>query len=1078
MKKFRLLNNIFGWLTFAIAAITYLTTIEPTGSFWDCGEFVSSAYKLNVGHPPGAPFFMLMGKFFSLFASHPSQVAAMVNSFSALCSAFTILFLFWTITHLARKIVAKSEEEYTTANIIGILGAGMVGALAYTFSDTFWFSAVEGEVYAFSSLFTAVVFWLILKWERVADRPGSDRWLILIAYLMGLSIGVHLLNLLTIPAIVLVYYFKKYTPTWKGTLIALVASVAILGFTQYGIIPGFTTVAAKFELFFVNTLGMPFNSGMFIYLALMIGAICWSIYESYAEKNYLRMTLSFILAVTLVGVPFIGESLLIGLLVIGILVGFFYFKKKKVSARWLNTSMLMIAVMLIGYSTYAVIMIRSAADPTMDQNSPDNVFALKYYLNREQYGDRPLLFGGTYNAPPKVVEDGNYIRLDVTKKPLYTPQPKTNPSDKDRYVIAGYRMDVKQNDNFMMLFPRMYSDEALHVSGYKMWANVKGTPITYMDPYTGQEKTENKPTFGENLKFFIDYQVNFMYWRYLMWNFSGRQNDIQGNGEIEHGNWITGIGFIDNMLVGDQKNLPAELKNNKGHNVYYLLPFILAMLGIFFLLNTDKKGMQGFWITLLLFLMTGLAIVLYLNQTPYQPRERDYAYAGSFYAFSIWIGLGVLGLIQLLNKVLPKNISAGAVTIACLGVPVLMAAQNWDDHDRSGRYTMRDFGQNYLMSCKPNAIIFTNGDNDTFPLWYNQEVEGVRTDVRVCNLSYLQTDWYIDQMKRGAYESAPLPISWTPDEYIEGKNDVVSAEDALQGKALDMNTAFDFLLSKDPSTKMDGDGFFPSRQLYLPINKEEIIKTNTLPASKADSIVPQMFFNLDKRVTKSSIMMLEMLRTNQWKRPMYIATTVGDDYYPKSFNNYVESTGLANHIVPMRSYGDDRSVNVDEMYDNMMNKFKFGGIENPKVYIDENIMRMCHTHRMLFANLVDALIQKGDTARAKKALEYCEKMIPAKTVPHNDYISTLLGQYYYQLGMFAEGNKILDAVAKNNVEYLTWYTGLTRTQQNISGRNIEQNMALLNHILQLTDEAKQKTLFDKYIKPFERFANYYNMRAK
>lgn len=1078
MKKFRLLNNIFGWIAFLVAAVTYLSTIEPTGSFWDCGEFVSSAYKLNVGHPPGAPFFMLMGKFFSLFASGPAQVAMMVNAFSALCSAFTILFLFWTITHLARKVVVKSEEEYTLGNIIGILGAGMVGALAYTFSDTFWFSAVEGEVYAFSSLFTAVVFWLILKWERVHDRPGADRWLILIAYMMGLSIGVHLLNLLAIPAIVMVYYFKKYTPTWKGGALAMLAAIVILGFTQYGLIPGFTTVAAKFELFFVNTVGMPFNSGMFIYLALMVLAIVWSIYESTADKSYFRMTFSFVLAVVLVGIPFIGESVLIGVLVTGVMVAFFYFAKKKVSARWLNTIMMMITVMLMGYSSYAVIMIRSSANPTMDQNSPDNVFALKYYLNREQYGDRPLLYGETFNAPPKVVQDENgQYAYDLVKKKMYAPKPKTDPNEKDKYVVTGYKMSIRKNDKFMVLFPRMYSDEPMHISGYKMWGEVKGSPVSY--EIAGEEKTEMRPTFIENLRFFVDYQVVFMYWRYFMWNFSGRQNDIQGNGEIEHGNWITGINLIDNLLVGDQSNLPTELKNNKGRNTYFLLPFLLGVLGIFFLLNTNKKGTESFWITLLLFLMTGLAIVLYLNQPPYQPRERDYAYAGSFYAFSIWIGLGVLGIIQLIKKYLPSTIGPALVTIACLGVPVLMAAQNWDDHDRSGRYTMRDFGQNYLNSCEPNSIIFSNGDNDTFPLWYNQEVEGVRTDVRVCNLSYLQTDWYIDQMKRGAYKSAPLPITWKEEDYVEGKNDVVSAEDALNGKSLSMDDAFTFLLSKDPSTKIDGEGIFLSRKLFLPINKDEVLKSNTVSNLQKDSIVSQMDIDLESRVTKSSIMMLEMLRSNHWKRPMYVAMTVGDEYFPKSISNYVERTGLANHIVPVKNRNaEDANVNVDQMYNNVMTKFKFGGIENPKVYIDENIMRMCHTHRMIFADLVEALLNKGDTERAKKALLYCEKVIPATTVPHNDYISTLLGRYYYALGMYNEGSKILDSVAKTNVEYLNWYAALSRSQQEMSGRSIGQNMAILQEVLQVADKAHQKALFDKYYKSFERYATYFNMTAR
>lgn len=1078
-NRYRQLNNIVGWLAFAIAAFTYLSTIEPTGSFWDCGEFVSSANKLNVGHPPGAPFFMIIGKVVSLLAITPSQVAPWINRFSALASAFTILFLFWTITHLGRRIVMKKDEDYSWGNIIGVLGAGLVGALVYTFSDTFWFSAVEAEVYASSSFFTAIVVWLMFKWESVENKPGSDRWLILIAYLMGLSIGVHLLNLLTIPALALIYYFKKFTPTVKGTILALLAGVVVLGVVQYGIIPGFTTLAAPFELFFVNTLGMPFNSGMFFYLVLLIGAIAWSIYESYTDKNYVRMVISYILAVTLVGIPFIGESLILGILIIIGMVAFFYFRKKKVSARWLNTTMIMIMVILMGYSTYAVIMIRSSANPTMDQNAPDNVFSLKYYLNREQYGDRPLLYGGTYNAPPKMTVDGNYIKYDLTKKPLYEPQPKSNPNQKDKYIIAGYSMDVKPNENFEMLFPRMYSDDPNHVQAYKAWANVKGTPISYNDPISGQNKVIDKPTFVENLKFFLDYQVNFMYFRYLMWNFSGRQNDMQSSGEIEHGNWITGIKFIDNLLVGNQDNLPSELRDNKGHNVYYLLPFILGILGIFFLLNTGEKAMEEFWITFLFFFMTGLAIVLYLNQTPLQPRERDYAYAGSFYAFSIWIGLGVLTLIQFLNKVLKKNeISAAIVTIACLGVPVLMAAQNWDDHDRSGRYTARDFGQNYLNSCRPNAIIYTNGDNDTFPLWYNQEVEGVRTDVRVCNLSYLQTDWYIDQMKRGAYESAPLPISWTPMEYIEGTNNVVSTEDAMKGKALDLNTAMQFLLSSDPQTKMDGEGFIPATQLYFPVNKSEILANKVIPASDNDSIVSEMYFNLPNRVTKSNLMMLEVLRSNDWKRPTYIATTVGDDYYLKSFNNYVQSTGIANQIVPLLNHGGDKNVNIDEMYDNMMHKFKYGGIDNPKVYLDENITRMTHTYRMLFSDLVAALIEKGDTARAKKALAYCEKVIPAKTIPHNDYISVLLGEDYYKLRNFTQGNKLLGDVANYNIEYLTWYSSLTREQQSRSSNGIQRNMAILNYILQSASSHNQVALVNKYGKQFESFAKYFNLQTR
>ncbi|MHB9055339.1 MAG: protein O-mannosyl-transferase family [Paludibacteraceae bacterium] len=1073
MKKFRLLNNVFGWVTFAIAAVTYLMTIEPTASFWDCGEFISTIYKFDVGHPPGAPFFMLTAKFFTLFTSDPGKVASMVNSFSALASGFTILFLFWTITHLAQKVIGKREEEYTVANIITILGAGMVGALAYTFSDTFWFSAVEGEVYAYSSFFTAIVFWLILKWEKNADNPGSDRWLILIAYLMGLSIGVHLLNLLAIPAIVLVYYYKKFIPSWKGFVLALIASVAILGFTQYGVIPGFTTVASKFELFFVNTLRMPYNSGMFIYLILMISALIWAIFESHTNKSYRRMTVSYVLAITLVGVPFVGENLVIGIIVLTILIGFFYYKKKSVSARWLNTSILMITMMLVGYSSYAVIMIRSAAQPTMDQNSPDNVFALKYYLNREQYGDRPLLYGATFNAPMKLKVQGNSCTYDADKSPLYAPKPKRNPSEKDEYIVAGYKFDYKKDDKFMMLFPRMYSSEPNHVKAYKMWGNVTGNKIDY--DFCGEKRSEIKPTFGENLRYFFDYQVNFMYWRYFMWNFSGRQNDMQGYGEIEHGNWITGIGFIDNMLVGNQKLLPKELKENKGRNTYFLLPLLLGLLGIFYLLNSGKKGNQVFWIVMLLFFMTGLAIVIYLNQTPYQPRERDYAYAGSFYAFTIWIGLGVIGLVKLLDNILPKKVNAVLVPLACLGIPVLMAAQNWDDHDRSGRYTARDFGQNYLNSTEKNAILFSNGDNDTFPLWYNQEVEGVRTDVRVCNLSYLPTDWYIDQMKRGAYKSAPLPISWEKKDYISGRNDVMSVQNLTDGKPFNMKDAFEIIKSDDPQFKIEGDGFFPSPKLSLPVNATEAFKTGTIPAKYKDKIVPEMIFDLPHNVFKGESMVMEMLKENQWKRPMYICVTVGEEFFPSSLNKYLSRTGLAYQILPVGQQDSTRvNVNTDEMYENMMTKFRFGGIENPKVYIDDNIMRMCKTHRIQFTYLIEALIAEGDTVRAKKVVEYANKVIPATTVPH-DYSSNMMALYCYQLGMKTQGDAILNAVAQNSVDYLTWYASLKPSQQSNASNSIGQEMAVINQILQISNQVGAKNIFNKYVKQFESFAARFNM---
>jgi hypothetical protein len=875
---------------------------------------------------------------------------------------------------------------------------------------------------------------------------------------MGISIGVHLLNLLAIPALVLVYYFKNYTPSTKGVILAFLASVVILGAVLYGIIPGSVEVASWFELLFVNTLGFAYNTGLYVYIVSTLAILTWAIYESYFNKSYIRMAISFVLALTIVGIPFFGAHIFVGLLIIVGMSLFFYFKKGMVNPRWINTSLLMVTVVLIGYSSYAVIVIRSSAKPPMDQNSPDNVFSLKYYLNREQYGDRPLLYGSVYNAPVKLNVEGNMcVPQQKQGEASYAPKAKTSPSEKDEYVITGYKTDYVMDERFDMLFPRMYSTTPQHIDAYKAWGKIVGTTVNY--DYCGQQKSDVKPTFGENLRFFFDYQLNFMYWRYFMWNFSGRQNDFQGYGEIDRGNWITGIGFIDNMLVGDQSNLPSELANNKAHNTYFLLPLLLGIFGMLFLIYGGKKGLQGFWITTLLFVLTGIAIVIYLNQTPYQPRERDYAYSGSFYAFAIWIGLGVLGIIKALDKYLPRTANAVLVTICCLGVPALMAQQNWDDHDRSGRYTARDFGGNYLASCKPNAIIFSNGDNDTFPLWYNQEVEGNRTDVRVCNLSYLQTDWYIGQMKRGAYTSAPLPISWQAKDYAAGKNEVMWVDSMIPN--LDIKTAFDFILSPDPQTKRDGESFIPTNHLFLPVDAQQVIKSGTLPMTRASEIVPQIDITLGRRLTKSELMILEMLKENNWKRPIYFAVTVGDDYY-LGLNDHFELTGMAYQILPVGVKGAGSGVNVDEMYNNMMTKFRYGGIENPKVYLDENILRMCRTHRMMFSQLIGALVMKGDSVRAKKALDYCNKVIPGNTVRH-DYTSTQLADFYYKLGESAKGNAIMDDVAKDCVENLDWYLNLNTSQRNSVNNRIGHNMAVLNQVMRICDEAKQKTIIDKFL---------------
>ncbi|MDR3059037.1 MAG: DUF2723 domain-containing protein, partial [Prevotella sp.] len=731
MKKYNLINNIFGWFSFAIAAIVYLMTIEPTASFWDCGEFITSAYKLEVGHPPGAPFFMLTGKFFSLFASDPSQVAAMINSMSALLSALTILFLFWTITHLAKKLIyTDTQKEMSLGQLIAIIGSGLVGALTYTFTDTFWFSAVEGEVYAYSSMFTALVFWLILKWENRAGQPGADKWLVIIAYAMGLSIGVHLLNLLCIPAIVLVYYFKKAKDIdVKGTLVALAVSVLLIVILMYGIIPGFTKVGGWFEMLFVNSLGFSYNTGAFTYIILIIVSIIWALYETLSPKgNMKRAKIAVLITLALSGVTFIGSSILLWLVLIAATAAFLFFYKK-IDLRFLNTTVLCLMVILVGYSSFALIPIRSVANTPMDQNSPENVFTLASYLNREQYGDRPLFYGKTYASTEKRDGASGRISPPESEKKTYDKVVKKSPDQKDEYVVTGTIPTYGYTNT--MLLPRMYSTEDRHLLGYQIWADIKDTSV--------------QPTMFENLKFFFTYQLDFMYFRYFMWNFSGRQNDVQAVGNMSNGNWITGISFVDELLGrGPQDNLPPDIAENKGHNKYYMLPLILGILGIGFQLTRGRKGEQQFLITFMLFFMTGIAIIIYLNQQPFEPRERDYAYAGSFYAFCIWIGFGVAFLWRIFSKFLPSQVAASLATGLSLFIPIQMAGQNWDDHDRSDRYTMRDFGMNYLRGCEPNSILFSMGDNDTFPLWYAQEVEGFRTDVRVCNLSYLQTDWYVD----------------------------------------------------------------------------------------------------------------------------------------------------------------------------------------------------------------------------------------------------------------------------------------------------------------------------------------------
>lgn len=1073
MKKYKLINNIAGWTVFLIAAVVYLMTIEPTTSFWDCGEFITSAYKLEVGHPPGAPFFMLTANAFTQLTSDPANVAVLVNAMSALLSALTILFLFWTITHLTRKLVLKTDQQFLTiSQIIVVIGSGLVGALAYTFSDTFWFSAVEAEVYAFSSMFTALVFWLILKWEDNAHKPHSDKWIVLIAYMMGLSIGVHLLNLLCIPAIVLIYYYKKNNKVnWKGTTLALLFSFGLIVVLMYGIIPGFTKVGGWFELLTVNTFGMSYNSGLFIYLIALVGVIIWSIIETTSQNpNMPRVRLTFLLALALSGVLFIGDSIWLWLILLGSAL-LFIFKSKKANAKLINLTMTSLLVILVGYSSFALIPIRSVANTPMDQNSPEDVFTLARYLNREQYGDRPLIYGRTFASDVERKADGTVDSGAEKKK--YDKVIKSSSDESDRYVATTSSTYKFTNS---MLFPRMHSYSgnpsfSNHLSGYKIWGGIKNEKQT--------------PTMLDNIRFLFSYQLNYMYWRYFMWNFSGRQNDVQGDGGITRGNWITGISFIDEHLLGlgPQTNIAPEVADNKARNVYFMLPLILGIIGIIYQLRLKEKGLHSFLVVFMLFFMTGIAIVLYLNQTPFEPRERDYAFAGSFYAFTIWIGMGVAGIAGFLRKYLNSTaLAGGAATLLGILIPIQMAGQNWDDHDRSDRYSARDIGKNYLTSVASNGIIFCNGDNDTFPLWYAQEVEGFRTDVRVCNLSYLQTEWYVDQMVRQAYDSEPLPISWTRKQYsgdrgthaylftrqqIEGmlqRNNIPPIQygsyfDAAAFKdAMPLTTVMENLRDgvKPPDNPfIENGGVIPSDKLYLDIDTAKVdwAELNARPTSR-------MTLNLEGKsgVYRQELMILELLSNinkDNWERPLYYATTVGHDTHLNMTPNF-SLNGLTYRVTPGQPLNG--GVNTEVMFDNMMNKFEWGGFDNPNVYLDENNRRMFSQMRNLFAMLIEALIDEGKDDKALAALEKSSTVLPSASMPFGHEAIPLV-EAYMRLGKLKEGNAIADEIKNRIYLNLDWYDRLSPIKMANSASNIlHYNLGVLVRITSLYQTYDQ----DKY----------------
>ncbi len=1018
MKNYQKINNITGWIVFTIASVVYLLTMERTASFWDCGEFISTAYKLQVGHPPGAPLYQMLGRIFSLFAfGDVTKVGLMVNAMSAISSGFTILFLYWSITILAKKVVTKSGSA-DTMKMYAIFGSAFVGAMAYTFSDTFWFSAVEAEVYAMSSFLTAFVFWAMLKWESQADRPDALRWIVLIAYVMGLSIGVHLLNLLTIPAIVFIYYFKKYPVTPKSFVIALAVAVGLLAVVQNGVIPWVIQLDWLFERFFVNSIGLPFHTGTIIYFLTLTIAIVYGLKYTH--------------------------------------------RKRKILA---NTIILCFTFIVIGYSSFFMLVIRSNANVPINENAPVDALGLMAYLGREQYGDWPILYGPYYNAPVVGRQDG---------KPVYRKN-----EEQGRYVLVDERKDVLPvyDDRFKTIFPRMHGTRADQISAYKEWGKIRGIPIEVRQ-HGGEREVRYRPTFTENLRFFFRYQVSHMYWRYFMWNFAGRQNDIQGHGSLLEGNWISGINFLDEMRLGPQTNLPDFLESNKARNKYYLLPLILGIIGF---LYHVKKNYKDALVVTLLFFMTGLAIILYLNQTPYQPRERDYAYAASFYAFAIWIAFGVISIIEKLRQYMSaKMATALTVIISTLLVPVIMAKENWDDHDRSKRTTARDMALNYLESCAPNAIIFTHGDNDTFPLWYLQEVEGIRTDVKVCNLSLLSADWYIDNMmRRKFYEADPIPMSLTPDKYIAHTRDVVYIlEDERITEHVELRELVDFA-SKDENRHRVQAGFIdylPTRKLKLSVDSATVVNNGTVAPENAHKIVPALEWTISGGfITKNHFILMDLLASNNWERPLYFASSVGPDHFI-GLQNYFQLEGMAYRLVPIKTEtrgGQTGRIDTDILYDNLMNKFSFGNLKHPRVHQMQDNSRVAFIIlRNTFSRLAHALVDENKNDSAIAVIDKCLKEIPSSAVPHNLY-SLPLAEAYYRAGATDKGNDFSKKILTMATQELEYYFSFKPRFAAQLDNEKQLALSAVQRVFQIAERHNQTALAEEAKEIFDSFFNVY-----
>ena len=996
--SYRRWNNLTGWFMFFFAAVIYTLTVEPTVSFWDCGEFILSAFRLQVGHPPGAPVFLMIGRIATLFAgSDASKAALMVNLLSGICSAFAIMFLFWTITHLVRRVYTRGAE-LETKHIPAIIGSGVLGSMAYTFSDTFWFSAVEGELYALSSLVTGLVFWAMLKWEEEADEPTSGRWIILIAYIMGLGLGIHRLNLLVLPVLVFVFYFKKYEITTKGLIKTILIAVVMLWIMVFVLVPGVLKVAGWFELLFVNMFGLPYNSGLLVFVAALIAAFVFAIKYS---LNSRRVILNYIL-----------------------------------------TSL---TVIMIGYSSYAMIMIRSSAKPPMNQNNPSDIFSLSYYINMEQYGSNPKFYGNYYSAPVTAVRKviSGYNKIDGKYKPYYRPE-------------------YEYNNDFETIFPRMYSADPDHESAYVHWGQIRGRKYTFG---SGADKeTVVCPTFGENLRFFFRYQTGFMYLRYFMWNFAGRQNDIQGNGNNIHGNWLSGIKFIDEARLGDQGSLPGDLKDNPGKNQYYFLPLLLGLAGLYWQNKKDKKGL---YLVLTFFFMTGIAIILYLNQYPNQPRERDYAYAGSFYAFSIWIGMGFMLVYEMIRTFLNNRSSViitGTVLLAAC--PLLMATENWDDHDRSGRYTARDIGANYLNSCAPNSVLFTYGDNDSFPVWYVQDVEEVRTDVRVANLSYIQAGWYIDMMRQKAFQSEPLPLTLPQEKYIEGVRIQLPVNVRID-KPVNLKEVVSFAGRDDRKYMIDLTGrgeymnYLPTRKFLIDVDSSVVLSNGTVKEYYKDKLISPMIWEYsDEDAFKGDLAIMDLLSTNNWERPVYISTTVPSSQY-KGLEKYFIQEGMAYRVVPVKTdepeQGEFGMIDPFVMYDNMMNKFKWGNADDPAVYLDENNRRMFSNFRRIFGNLGKKLLIEGDTAKAVDVIHKGLSIVPADKLP-DDYFSIGAAEVLMRAGKIEEAEKLIGSIINYAKQYLEYAVQLSPADRFGLDYSSGINMQALLDIYKLSSDLKNDSL--------------------